>query len=172
MIDENLTLDFPKLEEHMIHRSEKKRPSFQRSDAVKNLPTMDDRVHFAEECELRVYEPCDESEKSTLWYSNRDFKTMRKATKKAVKDMQKKILERKSGDFDFFENPALIGIECLLSPNITRQNRRKVRECLMAEQERQQYALVCDPDRLASVIRVQTRLAAGRARTIGLVQAK
>ena len=94
---EHLLVDFPPVEEQLICRAEKKRPFLQRSDATKNLPTMD-RVHFAEEAQLKFYEPCDESEKTTLWYNSRDFRAMRKETKQAAKEMQKQFLARRSGD--------------------------------------------------------------------------
>ena len=169
---EHLLVDFPSVEKQLINRTEKKRPFLPRSNAIKNLQPKD-RIHFAEEAQLKFYEPCDESEKTTLWYTSRDFKAMRKETKQAAKEMQKEFLKvRKNGKSDFFENDALTGIECLLSPNITRQNRRDVMECLMAEQERQKYSLECDPDKLARAVSRHTRPAAGRARTMGLLHAK
>ena len=113
-----------------------------------------------------------------VWYTSKDYKGMRLATKLAVLRAQKKLLSISTSDLESMEDPdemgdaIVTGIENLLTPNIIRRTKARRNQCIqtvLQEQESQYRRRKFDPESLAHASYHHSRTAERNAWTIGLL---
>eukprot|EP00571_Detonula_confervacea_P015126 CAMPEP_0172308120 /NCGR_PEP_ID=MMETSP1058-20130122/8824_1 /TAXON_ID=83371 /ORGANISM="Detonula confervacea, Strain CCMP 353" /LENGTH=165 /DNA_ID=CAMNT_0013020477 /DNA_START=19 /DNA_END=513 /DNA_ORIENTATION=- len=120
-------------------------------------------VQFSAVQDVRFYERNSESHASEMFYSEAEYKAMKKARRRVVNDIHKRyyvLVESSGGCSDIFNDCSLTGIENLLTPAILEKITRHRRGCLAAvlgEQSRQGAAGEYDPYTLALISQMRSR---------------
>ena len=142
-------------------------------------PTVKRMVQFSNMTQIRFIEPIDQ-DVAQFYYSSKDYKAMRLATKNAVRQANE-VLGALSSSSDqesehgIDEDLILAGIENILTPAIikrTRSCRAQYTKAVLDEQERQDSTGLYDADRLAFVSHQYSKSAVRRAHKIGLMQSR
>ena len=153
------------------------------TDLIVDFPTRGSSakktVQFSNMTQIRFIEPIDQ-DVAQFYYSSKDYKAMRLATKNAVRQANE-VLGALSSSSDqesehgIDEDLILAGIENILTPAIikrTRSCRAQYTKAVLDEQERQDSTGLYDADRLAFVSHQYSKSAVRRAHKIGLMQSR
>ena len=132
-------------------------------------------VQFSSTNEVCLFRHDDNVDASELWYTKKDYKAMRIATKRAIQAVHKKELSIQTFQDASDVNKALndtTGIENLLTPGITKKVRAAREQCwdsILMEQARQDATGERNPDKLSYVSKQCSAWSVKRAETIGFL---
>ncbi|KAL9190658.1 hypothetical protein ACHAXT_000364 [Thalassiosira profunda] len=133
-------------------------------------------IRFAPMSQLVFVERAEESDHHVLWYNSKDYAAMRQSNKRDVLEVHRMYLAAAIDEDDkALEDVNTTGIEGLLTPGMIRriqQDKARVVDVVLDEQERQDDARECDPVKIAEVAERHTRSAAKRAQKIGALQSR
>ena len=137
-------------------------------------------VQFASLAEVRIFQHQEKFDPSDIWYSDQDYRSMKKVNRiEVVKEVHKKYLmlstnQEGGSEVDYTELTCLAGLENLLTPKIIKKAKASRRKCLNAvlEEQSQQESgeRQEDPDKLAALSRRHSEWSAKRAIVIGKLQ--
>ena len=131
-------------------------------------------VQFSTKSDIRFYQRADEADASEMYYSNEDYRAFEKDHERAIQDVhrhnERSCSSLSTDDFKLLYGRVLTtGIENDLMKK-TMAKRTRYLDAVLDEQDRQDAAGYCDPDRLAYVSRHYSKWSAKRALKIGMMQ--